>query len=166
VTDEAKPLFCEAGCRIATDFDVALPLVDADEHALGRCIQNLLSNACKYGGTERVIGIRVRRCERSREGAVQIEVVDGGPGIPRDELPHIFEPFFQGTRSGQTKASGVGLGLSLTKEMMEAMGGGVTVETGSTGSCFILHLAGSRESSNGKENSDCRGRRRPAERIA
>jgi signal transduction histidine kinase len=70
-----------------------------------------------------------------------VRVEDKGIGIPPDDLPHIFEPFYrvQAVRDGQIR--GVGLGLHLVKRMMEGMGGRVTVtsEVG-RGTCFVLHF--------------------------
>ena len=72
---------------------------------------------------------------------VQIVVRDHGPGIPADELPHLFEPFYRGRAARHAQIRGSGLGLSLVKNTIDAHGGRVTVEsTPGEGSTFTLHL--------------------------
>mgnify|MGYP000182776954 CR=1 FL=1 len=60
---------------------------------------------------------------------IEIRVADRGPGIPPDEQPHIFEPFYRGKRAQQDQVHGTGLGLSLVKGIIEAHGGTVSVRS-------------------------------------
>ncbi len=118
-----------------------LPRVLADEPALKRALQNLLSNALKYGGAESWIGVSAQVTEAAREREVQIKVTDRGIGIEPAELAHIFEPFYRGREVRAAQIHGNGLGLSLVKDIVEAHGGRVTVESGrGRGSAFTLHL--------------------------
>jgi two-component system, OmpR family, phosphate regulon sensor histidine kinase PhoR len=84
-----------------------------------------------------------------QNGEVQVSVEDKGLGIPAEDLPHIFEPFYrvQAVRDGQIR--GVGLGLHLVKRMMEGMGGRVSVmsEVG-RGTRFVLHFPVTRPGEN------------------
>jgi len=67
-------------------------------------------------------------------------VSDRGPGIRKEDLPHLFEPFFRGRDGATAGVPGSGLGLSLVRHIAEAHGGRVTVETGPEGAAFTLRL--------------------------
>jgi two-component system phosphate regulon sensor histidine kinase PhoR len=119
--------------RVADD----LPQVDADRPALIRAVQNLVGNALKYSGAGRWIGIGAS----VEANTLSIEVEDRGSGIPADELPHIFEPFYRGRHATDAQISGSGLGLSLVKEIVEAHGGVITARsTLDQGSTFKISL--------------------------
>jgi signal transduction histidine kinase len=107
-----------------------LPLVLADEVALKHALQNLVDNAVKYG-TEgsNWIGISARAVTDESGAAVEIAVSDRGPGIPLDEQPHVFDPFFRGRRAVQDQVHGTGLGLNLVKKIVEAHGGNIRVHS-------------------------------------
>ncbi len=118
-----------------------LPPVLADPKALGRCLQNLMTNALKYGGDGRWMGIRAQAGAGPEAGEVLITVQDRGEGIGADEIPHIFEPFYRGNAARASQVHGTGLGLSLAKEAAEAMGGRLTVTSHvGEGSAFTLHF--------------------------
>lgn len=66
---------------------------------------------------------------------------DKGPGVAKEELPHIFEPFYRGAWAWAAQIHGAGLGLSLAREITAAMGGRLTVQSQlGKGSAFTLHL--------------------------
>lgn len=115
--------------------------VTADPHLVGRVLTNLVSNAAKYSPPGRPISVRA---EVEDEAAVRISVTDRGVGIPVDELHRVFEPFWRGTQATSSAARGTGIGLSLVKEYVDAMGGRVDVTSrqheGSTFS-FTLPVA-------------------------
>lgn len=114
-----QPLIDASGCRVETDIPEALPAALAEPRRLAHSIQNLLSNAIKYGGGW-------ARISAARRGAmVEICVADRGPGIPADELPHVFEPFFRGRRAIDNQVHGTGLGLALVRSAVESFGGEV-----------------------------------------
>lgn len=118
-----------------------LPPVVADPEALGKCVENLISNAMKYSGQNRWVALRADSVLNEGSPEVQISVEDKGIGISPADLPHVFEPFYraESVRDGQVR--GVGLGLYLVKRMMEAMGGRVSVSSKvSKGSIFTLHF--------------------------
>lgn len=136
LTDSAPILESE---RIAVErrFGSDVPPVLGDLLALRRCLQNLISNAVKYGGESRWVGLRT---ERSRNG-VDIIVEDRGAGIHPADLPHIFEPFYRGRNGSAAHIHGTGLGLSLAKDIAEAMGGRLAAKSApGKGSQFTLHL--------------------------
>ena len=97
----------------------------ADPEKLHQILLNLLSNAAKYtpDGGEIKVGAE-------RQGSmVRLWVSDTGMGIPADEMTHVFEPFFQVHRGTTRKYSGIGLGLTISRDLARAMGGDVTLES-------------------------------------
>ena len=108
--------------------------VRGDERLLRRALRNLLENARRYGGSDVDIGLE-------REGAAaQVRVCDRGPGVPELLRERIFEPFYRLPGHAE-KAGGVGLGLSLVKQIAERHGGSVRCESREGGgSCFVLSL--------------------------
>jgi len=111
-------------------------LVTGDERLLRRALRNLLENARRYGGDD--VTVEARR----QAGRVELRVCDRGPGVPADYRERIFEPFYRLPGHAE-KAGGVGLGLSLVKQIAERHGGGVRCEArDGGGSCFVLTLPG------------------------
>jgi len=135
------PLIEAAGIEVEQRVAPDLPNVLADSVALRTCIGNLLSNAVKYGKSGAWIGIQGEAVQGRRSPEVQLTVRDRGQGIDAGERRHIFEPFYRGAKARETQTPGAGLGLSLVRQMMEAMGGRVTVQSApGNGSTFTLHL--------------------------
>jgi signal transduction histidine kinase/type II secretory pathway pseudopilin PulG len=137
---ESEPMLREAGFTIEKDINTPVPRAIADSSVVTKCLENLIGNAMKYGGTNRWLAVRLRMTSEPKP-EVRISVEDRGLGIPAADLPHIFEAFYrvQAVREGQTR--GVGLGLYLVKQMMESMGGRVTVSSQpQRGTVFVLHF--------------------------
>ena len=117
----------------------------ADPKALGRCLQNLMTNALKYGAAGHWMAVRAKPGSGDEAGEVLITVQDRGQGIEPGDLPHIFEPFYRGNAARASQTHGTGLGLSLAKEAAEAMGGKLTVASRpGEGSAFTLHFSARR----------------------
>lgn len=135
---DCRWLLDERQARVETDVDPALPAVLGDAGALRRALRNLVENAAKYGGRNPWIGVRARAA--GREVAVTVE--DRGPGIRREDLPHLFEPFYRGREVKTGGIPGSGLGLSVVRRIAEAHRGRVSVEAGGAGrgAAFTLHL--------------------------
>jgi signal transduction histidine kinase len=113
-----------------------------DMFAACGCLENLITNAIKYGGAERRIYLSAA-LETLPEGEprVAISVEDHGMGIASPELKHIFEPFYRAPDATAAQIHGTGLGLSLAKHLAEAMGGRLTVTSKlGEGSIFTLYL--------------------------
>lgn len=123
--------------KIAPD----LPPIIGDASALRSAVQNLIANAVKYGGADRWVGIRAEQGRGRRGPEVHITVSDHGAGIPAEELPHIFDPFYRGADALSRQVHGNGLGLSLVKRIVAAHGGRVSVTTRpGAGSAFTIAL--------------------------
>jgi len=131
-----------AGFHVEQDVEQNLPQILGDLPALSRCVQNLITNALKYGSNQKWIGVKVALIEHGSSGKeIQISVADRGIGIDQKELPHIFEPFYRSPSVTAAQIHGTGLGLPLAKSIVEAMKGRVTVKsTPGRGSTFTLHL--------------------------
>ena len=117
-------------------------LVLADQQALTHALQNLLDNAVKYAtGDHPWIGVFAAAITNANGTTVEIRVADRGPGIPKDEREHIFDPFFRGRRALEDQVHGTGLGLSLVKQIVEAHGGAIEVRSEpSQGTEFVIRL--------------------------
>jgi signal transduction histidine kinase len=118
-----------AELRVERSVQANLPPVTGDATALVSALQNLIVNAFKYGGDTHWVGVRATHVQRGRRSQVQIVVADHGSGIPADELPHIFEPFYRGQRAVGGQIHGNGLGLSLVQRIIRAHGGTVSVRS-------------------------------------
>ncbi len=109
---------------IAVDAEEAL--VHADRNVMVQCVLNLLSNAAKYGGEER-IELRVQR--DAEAGVITLSVRDHGPGISSSEQAKIFREFYRSPDAMKSAVEGTGLGLALVKRHVQAHGGQVHVES-------------------------------------
>ena len=127
--EEASRVNATLDCDSQTRFTV-----HGDERLLRRALRNLLENASRYGGSD--IGVSLQR----QAATALIRVCDRGPGVPEALRERIFEPFYRLPGHAE-KAGGVGLGLSLVKQIAERHGGSVRCEARQGGgSCFTLSL--------------------------
>jgi two-component system sensor histidine kinase KdpD len=123
-----------AGHDIQLTFDEELPLVQVDIQLLSQALANILSNAVTYSPKGKPVQIECREID----GHVRISVSDAGPGIPSEVLPKIFDKFY---RAPGTRTGGVGLGLAITRTIVEAHGGTVTAANRPTGGAsFVIQL--------------------------
>jgi signal transduction histidine kinase len=109
--------------QIEVDFPVDFPIVVADEVRLEQVLSNLIGNSIKYapGGKIRISG-------QKRQDSVIVCVSDEGPGIPPEDIPHVFDRFYRAPEMArQTK--GAGLGLYLSRAIIEAHNGHIWVDT-------------------------------------
>nr|MDQ2998307.1 HAMP domain-containing histidine kinase [Chloroflexota bacterium] len=136
-----RPQLRDSGFELDQRVDQDLPLVLADAAEISRALQNLIRNAIKYGGEQRWIGIQALAQPGAHGGEVSITVRDSGLGIPRADLPHIFEPFYRAHEVVAAQIHGSGLGLSVVRQIIEAHGGRITVQSQpGKGSAFTLYL--------------------------
>jgi len=140
-----KGMLEDALCEVQTRVEPDLPPVIGDSLALRHALQNLLTNAAKYGvaGNQSVeISARtVPGAIGSKVPAIEIRVADHGSGIPAEEQKHVFDAFFRGRKAVQEQIHGTGLGLHLVKQIVEAHGGSVSLESElGAGSTFIVRI--------------------------
>jgi two-component system sensor histidine kinase SenX3 len=131
-----------AGVNVDVSIADQLPNVIGDVTALKSALQNLISNAVKYGGPARWLRVSARRDQGSgTRDQVMFAVEDRGMGIEPEDKKHIFEPFYRGREAVSQQIQGSGLGLNLVMRIAEAHGGRVSVtsEPGK-GSTFTLAL--------------------------
>lgn len=107
--------------------------ITADAELTRRAMTNLVENAVKHGGRQ-VIAIQWR-VARGTAGTIDVVVSDDGVGVPPEDLPRIFEPFFRAdrARTRQHGGPGAGLGLSIVSRIMRAQGGSVRAAAGARG---------------------------------
>lgn len=120
----------EQGCRLVVDIDPELPLVlRGDVTRVRQILTNLLSNAIKFNpGSE--VTIRAKRMDQTETHViVRLEIADNGSGIPSEVVPKLFTPFTQADDSLTREHQGSGLGLATAKQLVEMMGGVISVET-------------------------------------
>ncbi len=110
--------------------------VFVDEDRLNHCIGNLISNAVKYTPKHSSVMIKVL----SNESSAQLLIQDFGPGIDLELQPRLFHRFVQGKPPKDKLVGGSGLGLSITKAFVEAMGGKISYETSTKGTTFVIEL--------------------------
>ncbi len=108
--------------NLHSDIDEDL-LIDADRAEIKRVIINLCGNALNYTNRDGIIDIYVK----AQHGDLLFSVADNGNGIPKEDIPHLFMRFSQGT--SKKRSTGTGLGLYLSRQIVEAHGGKIWVES-------------------------------------
>ena len=124
--------------RISTDISEAIPPFMADSRRLQQILMNLLNNAVKFTPAGGSIAVRIRRCNDN----VECIVSDTGKGIERKFLPFVFDRFRQENRSSKVHTAGLGLGLSIVREIAQLHGGSIEAcsQGSDRGATFILRL--------------------------
>lgn len=117
-----QPLAREKGVDLSVSTPGELPEVRADEGRVLQVFQNLIDNALKFTPA----GGEIRVSAREEDGQLRFEVTDSGEGIGPDELPHLFDRFWQARESGR---AGAGLGLAIVRGVIDAHGGAVEAES-------------------------------------
>ncbi len=122
---------------VELELDDDLPLIRTDPDRLAQIVRNLVDNGLRYGA-----GSPVRVSAARAGGDLEIEVSDQGPGIPADQLPHVFERFRQAGSSAEHRA-GIGLGLYITRQLVTALAGSIEVSSApGQGATFRVRLPG------------------------
>jgi signal transduction histidine kinase len=130
-------LFRERGATVALVLPEAVPTLRADADRLTQVLLNLLSNAAKFLPPA---GGRVEARLQVLESGLRVEIHDNGSGVPADQAALVFEKFRQGGQAGQ-RPQGTGLGLPISRQIIEHFGGRMWLEPGrGPGACFAFEL--------------------------
>ncbi len=123
--------------ELRLEIEPGLPRIEADRDRIRQVLVNLLTNANEY--CPEGAGIEVKA--RSGSAEVEIDVIDDGPGIPEQQLEHIFERFSRGDAGETQRVGGTGLGLAISKSLIELHGGTIAAESiPGAGSTFRVRL--------------------------
>ncbi|MBI5085439.1 MAG: HAMP domain-containing histidine kinase [Acidobacteria bacterium] len=137
VAGEFRDVAGQSGHQLIVETGGALPAVRGDREALGRVLWNLLDNAVKYSPGTPTVWVEAR----AEGGDVAIRVRDRGVGIPPAEQERIFSKFVRGVASKEAAIPGTGVGLAMARQIVEAHGGRITVESElGEGSVFAVVL--------------------------
>jgi signal transduction histidine kinase len=107
-----------------------------DYHRLAQVVSNLLRNAVIHGDRQAPVSLRVR----SDSSFVTVDVVNQGPAIPAAQIPALFEPFVQGPATGVKRRAGLGLGLYIARQIVEAHGGTLTAQSSDGETTFTARV--------------------------
>jgi signal transduction histidine kinase len=119
-----------------TDIPSDLPVIPADPNRLASAVENLVSNAIKYTQSGGSVSVAAFIADRE----LLIQVKDSGYGVGLEEQQKVFDPFYRGNQGRRFK-QGMGLGLSISRDLVEAHGGSITLESEpGKGSTFTIHL--------------------------
>jgi signal transduction histidine kinase len=116
----------QKGVSLAAEGSAAIPAIVADERATKQVLLNLLSNAVKFTPSGGTVSIAA---ERRTDGGVALVVSDTGPGIPPEDMTRLFQPFQQADHTRRKNPEGTGLGLVISRRLMEKHGGTLTLES-------------------------------------
>jgi len=135
----ARPLIDAAGQKLTINLPDEAIYLNADRARLAQVFGNLLNNSCKYTRPNGAISLSARR---NGNNEVLVSVRDDGAGIPPDKIDSIFDMFMQVDRSSDRSQSGLGIGLTLVKRLVEMHGGSIEARSAGEGqgSEFVVQL--------------------------
>lgn len=140
IEDAARTMRAQLDARrqeLRLEIEAELPRIGADRDRIRQVLVNLLTNANEYCPEGAGIEVKARRAGAE----VEIDVVDDGPGIPEQQLKHIFERFSRGDAGETQRVGGTGLGLAISKSLIELHGGTIEAESApGRGSTFRVRL--------------------------
>lgn len=126
------------GVKLEGSVDADVDPVNMDTQRIGRVLNNLVGNAIRHTPSQGEVKVHARRLRPGM--GVEVSVSDTGEGIRSEDLPHIFESFYRGEKSRSRITGGAGLGLAISRGIVQAHGGTIKAESGGQGSRFTFHL--------------------------
>ena len=121
----ARPRAREKGVALRLDLPAELPAIEVDRARVAQVLRNLLANAITHTGA----GGEIVLSGAGRGADVEVRVADSGSGIPPEHLPHVFERFYRADVSRARATGGTGIGLAIVKELVQAHGGRVEIDS-------------------------------------
>lgn len=141
LTESFHSMAYERKIRLSFYSEIQELIMDFDEVKIQHIVYNLLSNALKFTPEGGKVTMHTNQKERNGQLFLNLKVSDTGIGIAADRIPHIFDRFYQVDNSTTRKAEGTGIGLALTKELVELMHGTISVESSpGKGTVFSIFL--------------------------
>ena len=148
-----RPVSISRGVRVTAQISADIGIVRADPDRIQQVVWNLLSNAVKFTPSNGTVRLTARR-----EGKiVEIKVIDSGIGIRAEFLPHVFDRFRQAEVGTTRSHSGLGLGLSIARQLVELHGGSISVSSDGEGhgATFVVSLPlPARDAASGEEEGE------------
>jgi histidine kinase len=123
------PLFAEKGVKLDGKVPEDLPHIVADADRVVQVLTNLLRNALRYTPEKGQVTVEAR----TSGNEVRFTVSDTGAGIAAEHLPHVFERFYRVEKSRSRKGGGSGVGLAISRALVEAMGGRIWADSAGLG---------------------------------
>jgi signal transduction histidine kinase len=135
-----RPTAVAKGIQLHEDAVTAGPEVQGDRTRLYQCIWQLLMNAVKFSPAGGHVWVSLEVSERKQVREIELAVRDTGPGIAKEFMKHVFDPFAQQDGSTTRMHEGLGIGLSLVRHIVELHGGTIAVESSGEGATFRVRL--------------------------
>ncbi len=119
----------EKGIRFDFNAPADLPLVQADADRARQVLHNLLGNALRHTPEGGQVSLSIARAQSKGSNFLRISISDTGPGIPPDVLSRVFDRFWRADKSRSREGGGTGLGLAIARQLVQAHGGQIGVES-------------------------------------
>jgi len=136
VLDEASQVAARQQVRLELEAPPTLPIV-SDPELLRQLLGNLVSNAIRYNRPGGTVWLRLMAGD---EGTVRLEVQDTGIGIPLEHQERIFERFYRVDAHRSRQSGGTGLGLAIIRQLLDVLGGTISLRSDSNGTCFAVTI--------------------------
>ncbi len=141
LTESFHSMATDKGIRLVFYPEEREVLMDYDEAKIQHIIYNLLSNALKFTESGGKVVLHLKQVNENGKECLQLKVQDTGVGIPDQQLPFVFDRFYQVDNSATRAAEGTGVGLALTRELVELLEGNISVDSQvEVGTTFLVHL--------------------------
>lgn len=126
IVEMLQPMLYETGIKLSVKIPASLPLINADGDRITQVLYNLITNAIRHARDKGKIDVSAAA---KNNGFVEITVKDNGEGIPAADIPHIFDQFYRVDEARARATGGTGMGLAITKLLVEAHGGTISASS-------------------------------------